>query len=102
LERQETVQGEVQERSGDMAEHTSRRGLPDEFPRSLPEDSQATKDLLSYLTERSLIEAEATFNASGKNIITYHLTARGLQFLDKLLELLELLWTGDADRNETR
>ena len=85
-----------------MAEHVSRRNSADEFARSLSENSQAVKDLLGYLTERDLIEAEATFNANGKNIITYHLTARGLQFLDKLLELLELLWTGDADRNETQ
>ncbi len=85
-----------------MAGHTSRRGPSDEFPYSPSENPEAVKDLLGYLTERGLIEAEATFNTNGKNIITYHLTARGLQFLDKLLELLELLWTGDADRNDAQ
>ena len=52
---------------------------------------------LSYLVDRGLVEAEP--DADEEGIPTYRLTNPGFQFLEKLLDLLDLLFDRDADRD---
>ena len=84
-----------------MSESKSQKGSADHLGVA-PGHLGGVIDLLSYLIARGLLETETTSEANGTKVITYHLTAKGLELLDKFLELLELLLNSTRRMNWTR